>query len=238
MFPALIPELLAAERRKTMHAQADAFRLGRQARAMRHPPREPRLRVFLSVALGRLRRLGVRIRPIQPQDADVLHEAFARLSDESRRQRFLGPKPTLSASELRYFTRVDHHDHEALIAISRFSGRVLGVARFVRLRDDSTSADVAIVVADAWQRAGLGTALAARIMDRARCEGVARFTAVLAQDNEGARRLMRRTGASIRFVGRDAGTLAYEMELTALASERRFTGRRHVGATAGCVGAA
>jgi RimJ/RimL family protein N-acetyltransferase len=231
MNPATIPEMLAAERRQTMHSQAAAFRLGKQARDMRPP--SPTVR-FISAAFAGVRRLGVRIRPVEPGDAGLISDGFARLSAESRRLRFLGPKSTLTAAELRYFTDIDHHDHEALIAVSRLSGRSLGVARFVRLSDDPTTADVAVVIADKWQRHGLGTALTARLVDRARCEGIARFSALLDAENEGARRLMRRTGASLRLVGRDAGTMAYEMELTPLVPKLR----RALTAPADCVGAA
>jgi GNAT superfamily N-acetyltransferase len=238
MYPATIPEMLGAEHRKTMHAQADAFRLGKQAREMRHPPRQPGSRSYFSTALAAARRLGVRIRPIRPADAGLISDGFARLSEESRRLRFLGPKSTLSDAELRYFTDVDHHDHEALIAVSRLSGRGLGVARFIRLADDPTTADVAVVVADEWQRLGLGSALTARLVDRARCEGIARFSALLALDNEGARRLLRRTRTAIRFIGRDGGTLAYEIDLTPVGTEPTRAIRRAAYARAGCVGAA
>jgi RimJ/RimL family protein N-acetyltransferase len=237
MYPTMISELLAAERRKTMHSQADAFRRAKSAGEMRHPHQDPRAHRFLSTAFAGIRRLGVHIRPVEPGDADLIGEGFARLSDESRRLRFLGPKTRLTDTELRYFTDLDHHDHEALIAVSRLSGRGLGVARFVRLADDPTTADLAVVVADEWQRSGLGTALIARLVDRALCEGIARFSALLLSENEGARRLMRRTGTAVRLVGRDAGTLSYEMELGPWVepSHRR---RLAITAPADCVGAA
>jgi hypothetical protein len=53
------------------------------------------------------------IRPIQSADAPLLADGFARLSAESRRLRFLTLKNELSTAELRHFTQVDHHDHEA-----------------------------------------------------------------------------------------------------------------------------
>jgi hypothetical protein len=59
----------------------------------------------------------------------MLVDGFQRLSSESRRSRFLGLKTELSATEVRYFTDVDHHDHEALVAISLVDGRGVGIAR-------------------------------------------------------------------------------------------------------------
>ena len=231
MYSSTLPELLADEQRKTMHHQAEAFRLAKQARDVRGPSRTSS---FINTAFARVRRLGVSIRPVEPADAALISDGFARLSDESRRLRFLGPKSSLTNAELRYFTDIDHHDHEALIAVSRLSGRGLGVARFVRLADDPTTADVAVVVADEWQRAGLGTALVTRLVDRARCEGIARFSALMDAENEGARRLLRRTGGSLRLIGRDTGTTSYEMELTPLVPKLR----RALSRPNDCVGAA
>ena len=42
---------------------------------------------------------------------------FHRLSPESRQSRFLTGKPSLTPAEVHYFTEVDHHDHEALVAV-------------------------------------------------------------------------------------------------------------------------
>ena len=42
---------------------------------------------------------------------------FERLSPESRYRRFLAPMPELSEAAVRYLTEIDHHDHEAMIAL-------------------------------------------------------------------------------------------------------------------------
>ena len=47
---------------------------------------------------------------------------------------------------------VDHHRHEALVATEPDTGAIVAVARFVTDARDVSSAEVAIVVADAWQR--------------------------------------------------------------------------------------
>ena len=51
------------------------------------------------------------IRPIQAEDSLLLADIFDRLSPASRLARFLIPKRELTATELRYFTDVDHHNH-------------------------------------------------------------------------------------------------------------------------------
>jgi RimJ/RimL family protein N-acetyltransferase len=154
----------------------------------------------------------VLIRPVRSEDASLLADGFARLSPESRQRRFLRRKDGLSAAELRYFTDVDHHDHEALGALERTGGRGVGVARYVRDADDPHAAEIAVTVVDEWQGRGLGTELLAQLSGRARAEGIRRFTAVASADNTVVAALLR--SASAELVRREHGTVEYEITLT------------------------
>src|SRR5215216_6327852 len=95
------------------------------------------------------------LREIRPDDKERLREGLHALSEESRRRRFLGPKPSLSASELRYLTEVDGINHYAIVAFEAGAEeRIRAVARFVRL-EDAVAAEAAIVVCDDLQGKGL-----------------------------------------------------------------------------------
>jgi len=153
----------------------------------------------------------VLIRPVRSTDAPLLADGFARLSARSRQMRFLTNKSTLSAAELRYFTEVDHHDHEALGALSPADGRGVGIARYVRDRDDPRAAEIAVTIADDWQGRGLGTELLARLSGRARQAGIRRFTALVAADNTAMARLLRNMGAEL--TDRGFGTMDYQVAL-------------------------
>ncbi|HSJ22615.1 MAG TPA: GNAT family N-acetyltransferase [Nocardioidaceae bacterium] len=153
----------------------------------------------------------VLVRQVHRTDADLLADGFARLSEESRRLRFLSAKERLTTTELRYFTEVDHHDHEALGALDETDGRGLGVARYIRHAEDPEAAEVAVTVVDEWQRRGLGTELLSRLIDRARQEGVLRFTALVSADNDATIRLLQRVGADVRAVSREPGVVEYEI---------------------------
>ena len=133
------------------------------------------------------------LREIRPDDKERLLASMECLSDESRRRRFLGPKPSLSASELRYLTEVDGQNHYAIAAVpdDEDPERIVAVARFVRLADDPTAAEVAITVCDALQGKGLGSLLARRLSDAARDRGIERLTASISADNRPALKLMR-----------------------------------------------
>ena len=151
------------------------------------------------------------IRPVGRADAPLLADGFARLSPESRRMRFLRRKDELTPAEVRYFTDVDHHDHEALGALDRAGGRGVGVARYVRDTGDPQSAEIAVTVVDDWQGRGLGAALLARLSGRARAAGIRRFTALVSADNAAMTALLRRLCADP--VRREHGTVEWEITL-------------------------
>src|SRR3954453_3891444 len=100
------------------------------------------------------------LRRIAPEDKDALVAGLGRLSDRSVYQRFLAPKPRLTASELRYLTEVDFVDHYALVAVlERSPDGIVGVGRWVRDEGDGEAAEIAVVVADDLQGRGVGTRL-------------------------------------------------------------------------------
>jgi RimJ/RimL family protein N-acetyltransferase len=152
------------------------------------------------------------IRPIRPEDRAELAAGMQRLSPESRYRRFLTPASELSAAQLSYLTEVDHSDHEALVALQPETGHGIGVARFVRSPEDRELAEVAVAVADSWQGRGVGTALLGRLAERARAEGVSRFTAEVLAENRPMLELIDAIGEA-HVVDRDQGSVAIEVDL-------------------------
>jgi len=205
---------IARERASDLLAKAAAARRARSARISRrsNPSVVTRPR---PVADGRpsVLRDGstVLIRQVRGTDAPLLADGFARLSARSRQLRFLTSKNTLSAAELRYYTEVDHHDHEALGALSPADGRGVGIARYVRDTADPQAAEIAVTIADDWQGRGLGTELLAQLSGRARQAGICRFTATVSADNVAMAALLWRMGAEL--TGRGHGTVEYEIAL-------------------------
>jgi RimJ/RimL family protein N-acetyltransferase len=173
---------------------------------------------------------AVLIRQVRSADAPLLADGFARLSAASRQMRFLGVKKTLSAAELRYFTDVDHHDHEALAALNRADGQGVGIARYIRDADDPRAAEIAVTIVDDWQGRGLGAELLARLSDRARKEGIRRFTALADAGNVAVAALLRNAGA--RIVRRWRGTVDYEIMLAYGPKESRVRVSRATGRAA------
>jgi protein lysine acetyltransferase len=132
-----------------------------------------------------------RIRPIAPDDKELLARGLSQLSLESIRKRFLAAKPRFTASELRYLTEVDGVNHIALVAVlAGDPDQLVAVARCVRLPDRPDTAEMAVVVGDPFQGQGVGRAITNVLADAAVGAGIHRFAATMAGDNEAARRLM------------------------------------------------
>ena len=207
---------LAHERASTFLTEAQAARRAKQARPARpragwrrRPARPQPVAEGTPVVL----RDGsqVQIREVRGSDAPLLADGFARLSARSRQQRFLSPKHSLSAAELRFLTEVDHHDHEAIGALNPADGRGVGIARYIRDPGDPEAAEIAVTIADDWQGRGLGTELLARLSERARQEGICRFTATIAYGNAAMATLLQNMGAEL--AGHDHGTVDYVVDL-------------------------
>jgi RimJ/RimL family protein N-acetyltransferase len=245
----MLPSIHAAlvhERHQAFLTQAETDRRARRARLHRQQAatsgarRSPLRQRPVWLLPGRSRVLGhgqgpavagrpvvlrdgstVLIRRVQSADVPLLADGFARLSARSRQLRFPGPKQELSPAELRYFTDVDHHDHEALGALDHADGRGVGIARYVRDAGDPQAAEIAVTIIDDWQSRGLGTELVAQLSDRARAAGIRRFTALVAADNPAMAGLLRNIRAYL--VGREPGALRYEIMLGS-AEERNPAG--------------
>ena len=154
----------------------------------------------------------IRIRQGHRSDRELLLQGFQRLSPESRYRRFLMAMPQLSEEMLRYLTELDHHDHEAMIALDERTGEGIGVARYVRNRQRPDTAEVAVTVIDDWQGRGVGTLLLEVICGRAREEGIRTFTAVLLATNQEMMDVFRALGP-VRIVDHETGTVEIEMPI-------------------------
>jgi RimJ/RimL family protein N-acetyltransferase len=149
-------------------------------------------------------------RPIQADDKPALLSFFDRLSAESRRRRFLGPKPRLTSRDLAFLTEVDHCSHVALVAVDR-EAAIVAVARYNAWSDRPGHAELAVAVVDEWHGRGLGSALTKTLLAHARRTHVVALTGSTFSENTPARALLRRLG--FKRVGASAGVSEYELAL-------------------------
>ena len=76
----------------------------------------------------------------------------------------------------------------------------------------TTTAEAAVTVVDDWQGRGLGTALCRLLADRARDQGIERFTALLLAGNDQMHDVLASLGPA-KVVSRAAGTVEIEVTL-------------------------
>src|SRR5205085_6156026 len=89
--------------------------------------------------------------------------------------------------------------HVAYVALRGDAPRELvAVARMVRDAEDRCRAEIAVTVADRWQRRGIGTLLGDLLAVAARDRGVRWLTATMAADNAGAHRLLEHVSTQLR----------------------------------------
>jgi GNAT superfamily N-acetyltransferase len=152
----------------------------------------------------------VRLRQGHSSDKGLLLHGFERFSPESRYRRFLAAMPELRAGTVRYLTEIDHHDHEAIVALDETTGEGIGVARYVRDLERRDVAEVAVTVIDDWQGKGVGTLLLEVLSARAREEGISSFTALMLATNREMMEVLEAFGP-VRIVDREVGTVEIEM---------------------------
>ena len=147
-------------------------------------------------------------RPIEAGDKAALACFFQRLSDESRRRRFLGAKPSLSKRDLTFLTEVDQRRHVALVALDA-AGAIVAVARYAAWPGESDRAELAFAVVDEWHGRGLASALGDRLVAHARASGMTALTGSTFALNEPAKALLRRLG--LLPTGISAGVAEFEL---------------------------
>ena len=163
----------------------------------------------------------VSVRQIEPGDGDRLREIWDRMSELSRRRRFLAPTGEVSDEDMRYLVDVDHRRHDALLALDP-DGRGVAVARYVREPGDRTTAELAVVVADGWHRRGLATALVERLSERARENGIERYSAIVSGDNAVVIDALERVGAE--RTGNEDGEIEFALEVPVEGVGERLAG--------------
>ncbi len=134
--------------------------------------------------------IQVPTRPVQPDDEQRFYRLWPRLSRETVYRRFHAPVRTIPEETVRRLVTVDHDLREALVAV--VGDDVVGVARYDRPAADPSTAELAVVVEDAWQGVGVGRQLLTELTDLAGRRGVRTLSADVQADNDRVVGLVRR----------------------------------------------
>lgn len=155
------------------------------------------------------------VRPIVPADVARIGNAFEHADIDTIRRRFFTAAPPTDRAHLDYLARVDYVKRLALVAMDA-AGDSVGVGRYETT--EYGRAEVAIVVAPAWRRLGVASALLRALEPPAVSHGIAVFHALYLPDNTSVEKLLIGLGYGDRRVVdgiaelvkplTDAGTIA------------------------------
>lgn len=153
------------------------------------------------------------VRPIHPDDAQMLQRLVQELSPESRYFRFASAFNELPPSMLARFTLIDYDREMALVAVLKErsanadgeiteSERIVGVSRYVT-NPDQSSCEFSLLIADDMKGKGLGSRLMQSIMDVARERGLTEIDGLVLANNASMLRLMKSLGFAVKRFAED-----------------------------------
>jgi len=158
----------------------------------------------------------VTIRPILPEDEEMMVNFHATLSDRSVFLRYLQPmilQERVVHDRLSHICHCDYDRELALVAEGRNGDErlILGVVRLSKLHG-TEEARLSILVSDVYQGIGLGEELIRRAMDIARDEHLKDVSALLTDDNHAMRHVVEKLGFRVGPSG-NTGLLMAKIDL-------------------------
>ncbi|HEX5364498.1 MAG TPA: bifunctional acetate--CoA ligase family protein/GNAT family N-acetyltransferase [Gallionella sp.] len=150
----------------------------------------------------------ITIRPIRPEDAELVQAFVHNLSEESKYFRFMNSMQELTETMLVRFTQLDYSREMALIAVTQEQEQEveLGVARYT-INPDGDSCEFALVVADNITGKGLGQKLMVSLMEAARASGLKTIEGEVLKNNHNMIKLINRLGFSSTTSDQDQGII-------------------------------
>jgi len=151
---------------------------------------------------------GIRIRPIRPSDLGHLERFYAGLSPDSLNARFHGASRGIADRAARAFCGPDHAHREGLVAVVRGEHAQEAIVGHLCLEPTPEGdLEMAVAVADAWQRHGIGRALVASALTWAATHGVSRLRARIRWSNPAIAGLLRSIQSPMAITATDGGDL-------------------------------
>jgi acetate---CoA ligase (ADP-forming) len=131
------------------------------------------------------------VRPIRADDERALSRFYANLSLESRVFRFFAAVANADAS-VRRMVDVDYSSRYGIVALGGPESAIVGHAMYVAI--DTSKAELALAVADAYQGRGLGTILLGQLAEAASDAGIQVLEAVVRPENHRMLEVLRESG--------------------------------------------
>ncbi len=156
----------------------------------------------------------VKVRFVEPRDAEELQNYIRLLSSGSRYNRFLGATSELPKSVLEQFVRVGEDDGFTVVATVVFGGfeTIIGEARYA-FNPETDSFEFGLSIDDRWQGHGIGSALLRNLECRAAAFGASRLFGDTLRSNDVMIRLARKSGFAFTNHPDDWKLVRFEKEI-------------------------
>lgn len=156
----------------------------------------------------------VTIRPIRITDFAMENDFIRRLSNETKHYRFMGGVSALPPAEVHRLCDVDGNGSMAFLATIRHEGgeTEIGVCRCAP-GSSADSREIAVTVADEWQRKGLGAILMRTLIRWARVNGIKHLYSVDLADDSAMQSLAQELSMSARRDPDDPHQIVYSIAL-------------------------
>ncbi|MEN9246485.1 MAG: bifunctional acetate--CoA ligase family protein/GNAT family N-acetyltransferase, partial [Thermostichales cyanobacterium SRBZ-1_bins_19] len=143
---------------------------------------------------------GLTIRPIRPEDEPLLVNFHRLLSEQSVYGRYLQHLTFSARTAHERLTRICFVDYDREIALVAQLGdaEIAGVARLERHHQDPGQARFGVLVADPYQRRGIGRALLTHLLQVARQEGITHLVGEILPENLPMQKLCRQAGMQLQ----------------------------------------
>lgn len=165
---------------------------------------------------------SVVLRATRAGDGELIQDMVRGLSDKARYQRFFSPIHELTPRMLDRFTRNAATEAMTLVAVIQQDGKEVAIAMAQYVADPYPErCDFGVVVADEWQRSGLGRKLIESLICIARAAGFERIEGDVLVENVPIHRLMR--DMDFRFGPHPDGAYLSRVKKALVAEKRKCT---------------
>ncbi len=143
----------------------------------------------------------VSFRPIHPTDEALIRDLLYDLSQQTLYYRFMSHNHNFGSQQIQNFVYVDHRTDVAIVGtIPEAHGvDIVAVGRYY-LDEKTNRAEVAFVIRDEYQRKGMGVFMFKHLINIAKANGIAGFTAEVLRENRGMQAIFNHSGYKVQSV--------------------------------------
>lgn len=135
--------------------------------------------------------LEVCFRAIRPSDEENMRRLFYRFSDESVYYRYFSRIKAMPHSKMQEYVNIDYKKTLSVVAEIK-NGKLIAEARFASLEIYETHPEIAIVVDENYQNAGIATYILTMLMQEAEKRKLKGFKGYILPDNKKILRVLRK----------------------------------------------